>query len=436
MGNASFDELASKLRPLLEKWVTILPGGFDIVLQCTIDRYGEEDARRKCVEHFRDRWVLDWLRVSAGIGWPSLITDRDFACAMGEYVLGDHRVGEPLNVERLLRRIVQRVQNAEESSVKLAEVGAEGSPLDASLRRDIIDRSIVGSIVGGTVKIRIDSDDIESPGEANRHVILLKTTGLGSSAAHKETTEELAFVARSILRTFQLVELVDCEGVELGSFADQLNAPNAIIDLTGLSENSEGHFLSLPLVLRHFKWLFDSFLDDRTSNEQRKGGLAKRISTACSYLCEADRTTVAPMRAVATFAAIEALVGRKGEQTTENIARRVMCLVEPRRENRHNVKRVFKRLYDLRCDIVHGNSFEADGDVVTRSRLLAAVLLFAVLERNDMARRLQDQLNEKDFLKEVDEAADTGQEIPTGLGAAYRREDVQDAFWRLLRDQS
>lgn len=418
MENISFEtEFGGKLRTMLTQWREKIWSIHDIYLNSLVEAYGEDEARRR----FSRRWSKprNWTE---DVGWPPLITDDDFSAAMEAYICDHHRMGEPLNMDCLIPLIVQRAKNTNLNLIDLAEVGQEGSDLNDLLGRDIVDCSVFG----GSAKIRIVSEDDNS-----RHTIRLQTAGFGSAAAHKESAVELGYHALSILKTFQLVELVDCGGVELDEFTDRIQASSVPLDLTGTSESADGYFLSLPVVLHHFKWLFELFLGQRIANKQNKDPLARRIATACLFLCEADQANAAPMRAAATFAAIEALVGRKSDQT-EHIARRAMTLVEPRRENRHNLKRAFKRLYDARCDIVHGNSFTAEQSVVTRARLLAAVLLFAVLERFDMARKSGEQLNYDQYLSEVDEAADTGREIPPGIAPDSRRIAFHDTLCRLL----
>ena len=54
---------------------------------------------------------------------------------------------------------------------------------------------------------------------------------------------------------------------------------------------------------------------------------------------------------------LEALFGERPE-TTESIARRVSTVLGKTEDNRGDIKKKFKDLYDFRCDLVHGNEFK------------------------------------------------------------------------------
>lgn len=55
---------------------------------------------------------------------------------------------------------------------------------------------------------------------------------------------------------------------------------------------------------------------------------------------------------------LEALLGEKGEGVTKRLAQRIALILGENKNKRKSIKKNFKALYDFRCSLVHGNSFQ------------------------------------------------------------------------------
>jgi hypothetical protein len=56
--------------------------------------------------------------------------------------------------------------------------------------------------------------------------------------------------------------------------------------------------------------------------------------------------------------ALEALLGERGEGATERLTRRISMILGGTDDERDSIGKEFKKLYDFRCDLVHGNRFK------------------------------------------------------------------------------
>ena len=79
------------------------------------------------------------------------------------------------------------------------------------------------------------------------------------------------------------------------------------------------------------------------------------------------------------IAAIEALLGESQERLTETLARRCGLILGSSNEDRKRVRKSFKKLYDLRCDLVHGKTKQSnaqEGHLAIARNLARDVLIW------------------------------------------------------------
>jgi hypothetical protein len=57
---------------------------------------------------------------------------------------------------------------------------------------------------------------------------------------------------------------------------------------------------------------------------------------------------------------IEALLGERGEELSEKLARRIAAIMGKTKNEKKDIKKRFKALYDFRSALVHGNKFRKE----------------------------------------------------------------------------
>jgi hypothetical protein len=78
---------------------------------------------------------------------------------------------------------------------------------------------------------------------------------------------------------------------------------------------------------------------------------------------------------------LEALLGEKGEGTAERLSRRLSNILGKTNDEKKSVKKIFKELYNFRCDLSHGNTFKKPvytGHLWVARELCRKVLLWFV----------------------------------------------------------
>jgi hypothetical protein len=105
-------------------------------------------------------------------------------------------------------------------------------------------------------------------------------------------------------------------------------------------------------------------------------------------------------RIVDSMIGFEALVSREPDEATERESNRISSLIGEGDEQRIKIKKMFRKMYRLRSDIVHGRGIENPNNVreipLFAQRLLAAAIRTALCLRNDGLSRenMIDMLNE------------------------------------------
>jgi len=128
-------------------------------------------------------------------------------------------------------------------------------------------------------------------------------------------------------------------------------------------------------------------LDAYFSKPTKKDSLDRRIHNAVSLLVESDMQSNQAVGLAMSIAAIEALLGEKGESVAERLSSNLAVLLEPDLEMRLNAKEFFKSLYGLRSDALHGRSVDDIGGYRQSARCVGAAVLHSVMAREDFLRR-------------------------------------------------
>jgi alkanesulfonate monooxygenase SsuD/methylene tetrahydromethanopterin reductase-like flavin-dependent oxidoreductase (luciferase family) len=132
-------------------------------------------------------------------------------------------------------------------------------------------------------------------------------------------------------------------------------------------------------------------------------------------LIESDNQTNNAVGLALSIAAIEALLGEKGQEVTTKLADNVAVLLEPDLSKRQKATEFVKDLYDTRSRALHGELVETENEARFNARHLAAAVISGVISRRDFLRRLgESPETPEQLLKELREIRfDSGQ--PMGV---------------------
>jgi len=163
-------------------------------------------------------------------------------------------------------------------------------------------------------------------------------------------------------------------------------------------EKWHGYVHGLPFireaVLHENKDTIRAFLDAHfaqmaTTRKQKKDkdSFERRIRNAVLLLIESDRQRNDAIGLALSMSAIEALLGEKGSDISENLATNVAVLLEPDLEKRHATVKFVKDIYDKRSRVLHGEQLDRESSYRLKARHLASAILCAVISRLNLLRR-------------------------------------------------
>lgn len=112
-----------------------------------------------------------------------------------------------------------------------------------------------------------------------------------------------------------------------------------------------------------------------------------RLSTSIELLIEADAQSHPAVQLSLCFAAMEALLCNRRDGITAQIANRTAVLVSSDTEERKQITKEAKRLYDFRCRALHGEQLQIDPNAATIVRYLAAAVLFHTIDHLEFLDR-------------------------------------------------
>ncbi len=112
-----------------------------------------------------------------------------------------------------------------------------------------------------------------------------------------------------------------------------------------LDENETDSFKAF---IQHIGSLFDSL--------ETKDDEWKFLDTALAYFIKAFSTEYGDLEELLWhITVLEALLGEEGEGITERLAGRIASILGKTKKERKDLRKEFKRLYEIRSDLVHGN---------------------------------------------------------------------------------
>ncbi len=114
----------------------------------------------------------------------------------------------------------------------------------------------------------------------------------------------------------------------------------------------------------------------------------RRVTLAIQLLAQADQQSHDAIALTLCSAAMEALAVLDKENVTQQLAENAAALLDDDEDGRKKATKLIKRLYNLRCDAVHGRALEALERDRIQTRQVAACLLMEVLEWKAYRRRL------------------------------------------------
>ncbi|HZW11430.1 MAG TPA: hypothetical protein VFF69_16115 [Phycisphaerales bacterium] len=139
----------------------------------------------------------------------------------------------------------------------------------------------------------------------------------------------------------------------------------------------------------------------------RRLGHAARLSAEASHFEGRGRLALA-------FASLESILGDRSGRVTECLRDRFCALLVPPK-SRVTADRWFKKMYDRRCEIVHGRESDAAGDARTFrdiSSLTGAALIAACECVRGYYRMHGTQLPRDEFFRICDESFQGGEMVP------------------------
>jgi hypothetical protein len=168
-------------------------------------------------------------------------------------------------------------------------------------------------------------------------------------------------------------------------------------------------------LIENGKPLIRQYLDAYYSEPTKKDSIQRRIRNATCLLIESDNQTNNAVGLALSIAAIEALLGEKGQEVTTKLADNVAVLLEPDLSKRQKATEFVKDLYDTRSRALHGELVETENEARFNARHLAAAVISGVISRRDFLRRLgESPETPEQLLKELREIRfDSGQ--PMGV---------------------
>ena len=139
-------------------------------------------------------------------------------------------------------------------------------------------------------------------------------------------------------------------------------------------------------------------------NTSNKDTFQRRIANAVRLLAEADNQRSDPIGLSFCVIAIDALMGRKGQEMSNKLADFVAGLLEPEVALRRQAADFVSDLYDNRSRVLHGDRFEGSSKLRSDARQLAASVLFGVWSYQDFFERYYANAPKPDdFLKKLRE---------------------------------
>jgi hypothetical protein len=203
-----------------------------------------------------------------------------------------------------------------------------------------------------------------------------KTVALAATRAEKEKGEQPAITAAEMQYANESVKL------------DDLVAPITFL--------TEGEGLQV----------FQTVLDAYYYGQKEKGDIMEALGNAAELLMKADQQVAPGISISLCFAAIEAIVCEKDESSVnKQVKRHVATLLIPDANLRKTKEKIIDKLYNVRCEVMHGhrvNVTEEEGKAVRR---LATGVVRAVVHWRTNQQRSGGITSRKELLDELNAAS-------------------------------
>jgi hypothetical protein len=137
-----------------------------------------------------------------------------------------------------------------------------------------------------------------------------------------------------------------------------------------------------------------------------KASILDRLRNAVLLLSHADSMVAGPISLSLSFAAIEALICEKDEvAVNKQIKRHVSTLCVQDIHERKKREKVLGNLYNVRCEVMHGNSVNASDKASEIVRQIAAGVVRGIVHWIDNQERSGAVASWKEFMDEINAAA-------------------------------
>jgi len=123
------------------------------------------------------------------------------------------------------------------------------------------------------------------------------------------------------------------------------------------------------------------------SSPGKKDSIDKRISNGTNFCINSHSTDDPVFKMLGFSAALEALVGKKGEGLVNAISTRIAVLLEHDPSKRSVAKKQIKKIYNERSLIIHGEKIEVDEKILFYIEKLAVSLLAIFIERASLLNK-------------------------------------------------
>jgi hypothetical protein len=131
-----------------------------------------------------------------------------------------------------------------------------------------------------------------------------------------------------------------------------------------------------------------------------------RLRNAVHLLSHSDATEADPISLSLSFAAIEALICEKDEvPVNKQIKRHVSTLLVQNVSERQKRGKVLGRLYNVRCEVMHGNAVSASAEAARIVRQIAAGVIRGIVHWIDNQERAGAEATWKEFMDEINAAS-------------------------------
>lgn len=241
--------------------------------------------------------------------------------------------------------------------------------------------------------------------------VMIRFNGIGTKRAGDAIAKELQHVLPSLVTSLEhLADHYLVESIHASGQSEQLQDDAEYgfpIAMLGRGISSCADTLMSDEALAFFSTCLDAYFF--TSKTRQKNALYHRLQNAICLLAEADLQEHGAISLSLCFSAIEALVCTKKEGIVDELSAHVATLLQPDSGQRSTAIRYIKKMYTIRCKVLHGEDINPKGGGSIRT--VAAAVVAAVVEWNVHMQRMSTEADHRNFLDELKEARNSGRRM-------------------------